>query len=217
MLIFGFFAGGTHFDDFGVEATEDIDEIGLGGHDGFDVFVDAGDFVKAGGEEVDAGIFELFFDGAPGEGLEGFGAAHDAAGAVGSGVKGGGVAFAAHDIAGSGHGAGDDAEDTVTSGGGTFAVDDDFATVMGFLPGEVVVIFDVEEDVGTNFFGDVSVDDVVVGGGVATHKVHGGPVFLSVGFVEGEPGEVFELVGEFVAARHGAFAVNIADLGTGAA
>lgn len=54
LLIFGFFAGGAHFDEFGVEAAEDFDEVGLGGHDGVDVFVDSGDFIESGGDEVDA-------------------------------------------------------------------------------------------------------------------------------------------------------------------
>lgn len=46
--IFGAFAVRGHFDEFGIELTEDFDEIGLGGHDLMDVFIDTGDFIEAG-------------------------------------------------------------------------------------------------------------------------------------------------------------------------
>ncbi len=44
------------------------------------------------------------------------------------------------------------------------------------LPGEVVVVLDVEEHLGAEPAGDVAVDDGVVGGGVAAHEVHRLPV-----------------------------------------
>jgi len=48
--------------------------------------------------------------------------------------------------------------------------------------------------VGTDFFGDVFVDELVVGGGVTAHEVRGGPVFLAVFLIKREPGEVFEFL-----------------------
>ncbi len=219
--VFGAFAVGGHFDEVRVKPAEDIDEVLLGGHDLVDVFVDAGNFVEAGGDEFDSVVFEEAVYLFPCEGLDGLGAAHDASGAVGGGLEGGGFAFAADEEAWGGHRTGDDAEDVLAGGGGAFAVDDEVAgsavDEVAFPPGEVVVVFDVEEDLEAKVAGDVVVDEGVIGGGVASHEFHGGPVFLAVGLVEGEPGEVFVFFGEVGVVGHGAFAVVIADGGAGAA
>lgn len=47
-----------HLDDPGVEAGDDFDEVGLGGHDGFDVLVHRGHFVEAGGDQVHLALLQ---------------------------------------------------------------------------------------------------------------------------------------------------------------
>lgn len=49
LLILGRFAGRSHFDDLGIETSDDLYQIGLVAHDLFDVFVDFGGFIQTGG------------------------------------------------------------------------------------------------------------------------------------------------------------------------
>ena len=58
---------------------------------------------------------------------------------------------------------------------------------MNFLPREVVMVFHIKENLDSEVFGDVLVDEGMVGCCILSHQVHGSPVFLAVRAVEGEP------------------------------
>ena len=83
---------------------------------------------------------------------------------------------------------------------------------MRFLPGEVVVVLDVEHDMSTHLLRDVLVDERMVRRRVAAHEVHGRPVFLTGFLLKGEPREVLHLVRQIVATIHGNAAVVLAHL-----
>jgi len=61
---------------------------------------------------------------------------------------------------------------------------------------------------------DVFVNERMIRRRVATHEVHGGPVFLARFFLKGQPREVLHLVRQIVASIHGDAAVVLAHLGT---
>ena len=72
----------------------------------------------------------------------------------------------------------------------TIAADD-----VAFLPGEVVMIFEIEKHLRTEVRGEMFMDKGVVCRGVASHEVHRGPVFLAVGVIEGKPRQVLQFLG----------------------
>ena len=117
--------------------------------------------------------------------------------AVAGTVQRRGTAFAADDEARRSHRAGDDAQDAAAGGGCAFAVDDHFAAVVGFLPGEVVVILDAGDHLGVEGAGDFLVDDLVIRMSVLAHQVHCGPVFAAGIRIEIKPGKTAEFGGEF--------------------
>ena len=65
---------------------------------------------------------------------------------------------------------------------------------MAFLPSEVVVVFDVEDDARAELFPNVLVDELMVRGGITSHQVHGVPVFLPILLIEREPCQVLEFL-----------------------
>ena len=115
----------------------------------------------------------------------------------------------------------DNPEHASARGSRAFAMHDDFALLaihdVRFLPREVVMVLDVEDDVCAELVGNVLVDERVVRGGVVVHQVHRGPVFLAVGVVAREPREVLEFFRQVFVAGHRALAVVIAHLRTGSA
>lgn len=189
----------------------------MSSHDGVDVAVTEWGFVEACGEQPDAGLFEVRADFAPAEDAFGLFSAHEAAGAVGGGVEGIGVGFSFDDESGRGHRAGDDAEHSGAGGSGAFAVNDEFAPEVGFAPGEVVVVLDVEEDLCAEVAGDVGVDELVICSGVTAHELHGCPILLAFVLVEGEPSEVGEFLRELGVQLFGNAAVVVANFRAGAA
>jgi len=72
----------AHLLELRIELAEDFDQIGLRGHDGVDVLIDARHFIEPGAEQLDAALGEQLLGRAPGEGLHRLGAAHHAARAV---------------------------------------------------------------------------------------------------------------------------------------
>ena len=77
--VFGAVASGAHLHELRVESTEDFDQIGLGSHDGVDVFIDTWHFIEAGREKLDATLGEQLSGRTPGEGMHGLSTAHHAA------------------------------------------------------------------------------------------------------------------------------------------
>ncbi len=53
----------AHLDDAGIEASDDLDEVLLSGHDGIDVFVDKRNFVRPSRKHADPTLGELLLDG----------------------------------------------------------------------------------------------------------------------------------------------------------
>src|SRR5689334_12005625 len=92
-------------------------------------------------------------------------------------------------------------------------MDDDFATVMFLLPCKIMVVLDVEKDFGAQILRDVFVDQGMIGGGVAPHQFHGGPVFLTLIGIERQPGQTFQFGGKVRMQCDGSFAVAVADSG----
>ena len=88
---------------------------------------------------------------------------------------------------------------------------------VALLPREVVVVFQVEEDLQAQVLGDVLVDERVVGGCVLAHQLHRGPVFLAFGGIEREPGEVLVLLRQVRVLLHRELAVVVAHRRAGAA
>ena len=211
----------SHFNDFGIEPSEDVDEVGLGGHDLVDILVNAGDLVEPSGDEFHAALFQYPVDLTPFEGLEGFGPAHDTARAMGGRQQRVNVALAAHEISRRRHRPGDDAEDTFAGGSGAFAMDNDITVDAGdavaFFPGEVVVVFDVQQNLEVQVAGDMPMDEGMIGGRVTPHQFHGRPILEAGVGVECEPGEVFVFFGQFRVLVHGKVAVMGANGGAGAA
>ena len=128
--------------------------------------------------------------------------------------------LAPDDEPGGGHGAGDDPEDAGVRGCGAFAVDHhllgDPIDDVALLPGEVVVVLDVQEHLGTEVTGDMAVDEFVVGRRVTPHELHGRPVFLAFHRIEVEPGEPLVVLGQLRVHGHGELAVVVADGRAGA-
>ena len=93
------------------------------------------------------------------------------------------VAFAADDKTGRSHRARDDAQHALTGRRGTFAVNNDFLfdTVdhVPLFPSEVVVVLQVEQDLGAEIRRHVLMDEGVVSRGVAAHQLHRGPILLA--------------------------------------
>ncbi len=83
--------GPGHFDDFGIEAGGDFDQIGLGAHDLVDVLAGGGGFIEASAQERHAGGVELPPDIRPLEAALGFGPGHEPAGAMRSAMEGPGA------------------------------------------------------------------------------------------------------------------------------
>ncbi len=52
--IFGLAAVAAHLDDLWIEAADDFDQVPLAVHHRFDIFVDTGNFVAAGRQDVNA-------------------------------------------------------------------------------------------------------------------------------------------------------------------
>lgn len=191
--ILGPLAGWSHFDETGKETGHGFNEVALGDHDGVDVFVDGGHFVDAGGKQGDASLVEQLLGVFPLERVGRFLSAHDASRSVGGGVERRGFAFTAYHVGGTGHRTGDDAEHTFARGRGSFAVDNHFFPVVRLLPGEIVMVLDVDRDLHAEIRRNVFMDTSVIGGGVLAHEFHGGPVFLARLVIQVEPRQVYEL------------------------
>ena len=54
--VFGTVAGRTHLYELGIEPAEDLNQIGLRGHDRVDVLVDTRHFIEARGEQLDTAL-----------------------------------------------------------------------------------------------------------------------------------------------------------------
>src|SRR2546423_2956226 len=65
-----------------------------------------------------------------------------------------------------------------------------------FFPGKIVMVFDVEQDLGAEIRGNVLMNQRMVGGGIFPHEFHGAPIFLALRRVEREPGQPLELAGQ---------------------
>ena len=97
-------------------------------------------------------------------------------------------------------------------------MDDHFALFavdhVRFFPGEVVVIFEVEQNLSAEILGDVLMNKCVVGGGVFAHEFHRGPIFLAFRLIEGKPGETLQFLREILMLLRCEFTVVVAHSGT---
>ena len=105
--------------------------------------------------------------------------------------------------------------------GCSFAVNDDFLfdTVddVPLLPGEVVMVFQVQQHLGPEIGGDVLVDERMVRGGVTAHQLHRRPVFLAFLGIQRQPGQPLQLARQVWELAEGELAVVVAHGGTRAA
>ena len=85
------------------------------------------------------------------------------------------------------------------------------------LPGEVVVVFNIEDHFRTEIPHDLAVDHSMIGGGIAAHQVHRLPVFLPGRGIERQPGKLPQFAGQTGAEGHRQAGIVVADRGAGAA
>ena len=133
------------------------------------------------------------------------------------GVERRGVALAARHKRRAGHRTGYHAQNTCARRRRAFAVDDDVASAVAFLPREVVMVFDVQQHACAEMPRDVFVDEEVIRGGVFAHQFHRRPVFPAVGGVEVEPRKIAEFLWQILVLLARNAAVMVANLRAGAA
>ncbi len=73
-------------------------------------------------------------------------------------------------------------------------MDDHLLAVVNFLPGEVVVVLDVQDHARAQASRDVAMDECVIRRRVLSHQLHRGPVLAPRLGIEVEPGEVAKLL-----------------------
>ena len=61
------------------------------------------------------------------------------------------------------------------------AMHDQLTVAVAFLPGEVVMVLEVELHLSPKVGGDVPMNQRMIGGGVPAHQFHRGPVFPALG------------------------------------
>ena len=136
------FARIRHLHDLRIEPRDDVDQIRLGRHHFVDVLVDDRRFVDPRGQKLHAGGFEDRLDVCPAKLLAGRGAAHQAAGAVEALCSDGSLPLPRTTKPGVAIEPGMTPSTPVAGRRRAFAVDDQLAAAVRFLPGEVVVVLD---------------------------------------------------------------------------
>src|ERR1700730_4448686 len=96
--VFSALAGGAHLHELRIEPAEDLDQIGLRGHNDLNVLIDAWHFIETGGEQFDTAFSKQLPWRAQGEGLQRFRATNHAAGAMRRRVQGFGRTLAPYDV-----------------------------------------------------------------------------------------------------------------------
>src|SRR5436190_940664 len=129
-----------HLHNPGIKPSDNFDQVLLLTHDGVDVLVDRGHFVRAGGKDVNSFLLQILLNRLEAVLLAGLRAAHTASRAVRSGVETLWVSFATNNVCGRGHRAGNDSQNSLSCGGRSLAMHDQLAAAVHLFPSEVVVI-----------------------------------------------------------------------------
>ena len=70
------------------------------------------------------------------------------------------------------------------------------ATAVFFQPGEIVMIFNIQQNPGPQMRRNRPMDQFMIGRGVSAHQFHGRKVLPSVGAIQRKPGERRQLLGK---------------------
>ena len=108
------------------------------------------------------------------------------------------MSLSSSDVGGTGHGTGDHTQNAGRGRGRALAMNDQMPTEVRLSPCEVVVVFNIEQDVRAEMLGDVFVDEMVVGRGVIAHEGHGRPVLRTLVGIQIQPGQVVKFLGQLL-------------------
>ena len=86
-----------------------------------------------------------------------------------------------------GHGTGNHTQNPLTSGRGTFAMDDNRPLLMLLMPCKIMMILNRRQGFRARSASYVLVDDVVIGTSVTPHQIHRLPILLAFLCVEVQP------------------------------
>src|ERR1035441_9926918 len=88
---------------------------------------------------------------------------------------------------------------------------------MALFPGEVVMVFEIQQHFGSKISGHMLVDQRVIGGGIAPHQLHCRPVFLAFLRIQRQPSQPLQFARQVRELAESNLTVMVAYGSTGAA